>query len=334
MNINFKKEFQNKQVLITGGTGSIGAVIVKELLKYDPKKIKILSRDESKQFELMQEIGKNNRIDFLIGDIKDKERIDLAMENVDIVFHTAALKHVVSCERNPLEAIKTNVLGTKNVIDSALMYKVEKFVGISTDKASDPTNVMGCTKLLAEKLMLTSRFYKGDRKTRFCFVRFGNVLGSRGSVVPLFMNQIMKGLPITITDPQMTRFFMTIKDAVNLVFKATTLMQDREIFILKMPSIVIRDLAEAIIEFMNKKGKIKINIIGKKEGEKIHEKLLNEEDLKNVLETDDMFIILPEDREVEPKLYLNAKQATTKVYDSFNQEKISIKEIIKMLKKA
>ena len=282
-------EFKGKRILVTGGTGSIGSAIVKLLLPHKPKAVRVYSRDESKQFELEQELGAGSRVRFLVGDIRDKERLSMAMEDVDIVFHTAALKHVSSCENNPFEAVKTNVQGTQNVIDCAFANNVDKVIGISTDKATDPTNVMGCTKLLAEKIMLATYFYKGMHKTKFCFVRFGNVLGSRGSVVPLFLKQIRQGGPITVTDPNMTRFFMTINDAVNLVFKAVSLMRDREIFILKMPSVKIRDLAKAVLESFNAAGgsaaNVAIKTIGKKNGERMHEKLLTEEEAENALET-------------------------------------------------
>jgi len=296
---------------VTGGTGSIGSVIVKTLLSYKPKQIRVYSRDETKQFNLANELGPNVPVAFLVGDIRDKERLHMAMENIDIVFHAAALKHVLSCERNPFEAVKTNVQGTQNVIDCAFANKVDKVVGISTDKATDPSSVMGCTKLLAEKIMLATYFYKGSKKTKFSFVRFGNVLGSRGSVVPLFFKQAMSGGPVTITDPEMTRFFMSIPQAVGLILKAVTMMKDREIFILKMPSARIKDMAQAVIEIVGKdKGgkEIRIKSIGKKNGERLHEKLLTEEESSIALDTKDMFIILS---------YLAHESDTDKKYSQY-----------------
>ena len=332
-------EFKNKRILVTGGTGSIGSVIVRELLKYKPKQIRVYSRDESKQFELMHKIPTNAPVNFLIGDVRDKERLNLAMENIDIVFHAAALKHVSSCEKNPFEAVKTNVRGTQNIIDCAFANNVDKVVGISTDKATDPSNVMGCTKMLAEKIMLASYFYKGNKKTKFSMVRFGNVLGSRGSVVPLFINQIKNGNPVTVTNSQMTRFFMSIPQAVDLVFKATALMKDREIFVLKMPVLNIKDLVKAVLEVMQEKdpnlGKVPVKIIGKKNGERMHEKLLTIEESHQALENKEMFIILPnydvEDYDLPNYIYPNTKKARKSEYNSNKQRKMTIKQIKEML---
>jgi len=335
-----KNEFKNKRILVTGGTGSIGSMIVKNLLPYKPKQVRVFSRDETKQFELSHALGAGARVNFLIGDIRDKERLNMAMENIDIVFHAAALKHVDACEKNPFEAVKTNVQGTQNVIDCAFANNVDKVIGISTDKATDPTSVMGCTKLLAEKIMLASYFYKGTKQTKFCFVRFGNVLGSRGSVVPLFLNQIQRGGPITVTDPNMTRFFMTISDAVDLVFKAAALMWDREIFILKMPAVKMKDFAKALLELHQEKapgGKaMGIKIIGKRNGERMHEKLLTVEEAEYSLETKDMFIIVPQEvlaLQKNQATYFGAKKAVVKEYNSKDQKKLTSQEIKKMLQR-
>lgn len=335
-------EFKNKRILVIGGTGSIGSAIVKELLKYQPRQIRVFSRDETKQFELMHEIGSPVLVNFLIGDVRDKERLSMAMENIDIVFHAAALKHVPACERNPFEAVKTNVQGTQNVIDCAYANKVDKVIAISTDKATDPTNVMGCTKLLAEKLILASFLYKGNKRTKFCCVRFGNVLGSRGSVVPLFINQIKRGQPITITDPNMTRFIMSISQAVRLVFKSAKLMKNREIFVLKMPVVTIKDLAQAVVEVFQKKHNVKqnisIKIIGKNGGERIHEKLLTAEESEGALELEDMFIILPNLLDLgsgykfpADSSYPRAKRAKVGDYSSKNVKKMSVAAIKELL---
>lgn len=332
-------EFTDKIILVTGGTGSIGSMIVKELLVYNPKQIRIFSRDETKQVEFMHEINQDNRVRFLIGDVRDKERLNLAMEDVNIVFHAAALKHVVSCENNPFEAIKTNVQGTQNVIDCAFINNVEKVIGISTDKATDPMNVMGCTKLLAEKIMLASYHYKGHKKTKFSFVRFGNVLFSRGSVVPLFINQIKKGGSVTITDERMNRFVMSTKDAVRLVFKATEFMIDREIFILKMPIVNIVDLAHAIIKiyaprFGRSPDDVNLQFIGKKNGERIVEKLLTSDEVEYALETDDMFIITPvvgtENINLRT-LYNSAVPTKIREYTTDSHPKMLLSDIVSLL---
>lgn len=330
-----ENEFKNKRILVTGGTGSIGNAIIQGLLKYEPKYIRIYSRDETKQFELEHKLNAGDKVRFLIGDVRDKERLNLAMEDIDIVFHVAALKHVSACESNPFEAVKTNVQGTQNVIDCAFANKVDKVIGVSTDKATDPTSVMGCTKLLAEKIMLSTFYYKGHKKTKFCFVRFGNVLGSRGSVVPLLKSQIKAGKPVTVTDSKMTRFFMTINQAVELVFKAAQNMQDREIFVFKMPVVNIKDLAKALISLEQDKdasqGKIDIKIIGKKDGERMYERLLTKEEAENSLETKDMFIIVPKNQLKEVKARFKARKAPLKEYSSKNTKKLNINEIKKML---
>ncbi len=337
----FTKEFSGKRILVTGGTGSIGSVIVKELLKYNPKQIRVFSRDETKQFDLSNELPATAPVVFLVGDIRDKERLNLAMENIDVVFHAAALKHVHLCERNPFEAVKTNVQGTQNVIDCAFANNVDRVVSISTDKAVHPTSVMGSTKALAEKLVLSSFFYKGDKKTKFCCVRFGNVLGSRGSVIPLFIKQIKNGGSLTVTDHEMTRFFMSIPDAVQLVFKASQATLDREIFVLKMPSVKIADLAQVVVNVARRrglKGKMEIKHVGKREGEKIHEHLITPEEAETAFETKDMFIIQPNfalsPARPKPNKYKGAKKNTAKSYYSKNQPTLSQKEIEALLTKS
>ena len=289
--------FNDKKIMVTGGTGSIGSEIVRRVLQYDPKVVRILSRDESKQFELEQEIGDLENVRFLIGDVRDKDRLNRAFEDIDIVFHAAAMKHVPACEYNPFEAVKTNVVGTQNVIDAALDNDVGKVIAISTDKAASPINTMGATKLLAEKLIIDANFYKGHHKTVFSCVRFGNVMGSRGSVIPLFEKQIKNGGPITVTDPEMTRFMMTIPQAVDLVFKATKMAQGGEIFIFKMPVVKLGDLANVMIEHLApgygyKPEAIQIDTIGIRNGEKMYEHLMNEEEARYAYEAEDMFVVL------------------------------------------
>ncbi len=320
----YKNEFEGKTILVTGGTGSVGSQIVRHLLTFNPKQVRVFSRDDSKQFYLLKRLNDDPRLRMLLGDIRDEKRLLRAMEGVDIVFHCAALKHVIATENDPSEAVLTNVIGTQNVIHACLVHGVDRMVGISTDKAADPTSVLGCTKLLSEKLVTTSVLYKGPKKTRFCFVRFGNVIGTRGSVIPLFIRQVKHGGPLTLTDPEMLRFFMTVDDAVQLIFKATRLMRDREVFILKMPVIRISDLARAVIDtyaprFDRKPEDISVQMIGRQIGERIYEKLLGREESDNALELEDMFVIGPHvdprwDAPLQEEDYPGAKRVEKKEY--------------------
>jgi len=290
--------FQNKKILVTGGTGSIGSEIVRKVLNYEPKVIRVLSNDEDGLFSLGQELQGHPQVRFLLGDIKDKERVQRAAEGIDFIFHAGALKHVPLCEYNPFEAVKTNVLGTQNVIEVAIEEEADKLITISTDKAVNPVNVMGATKLLAERLTISANYHKGARKTAFSCVRFGNVLDSRGSVVPLFREQIRKGGPVVITDPDMTRFVMSIPEAVGLVLKAMEIAKDGEIFVFKMPTLRVSSLAEVMIEELAPQygydpKSIKVEVSGKRAGEKIYEELLTENEADNAREMEDMFIITP-----------------------------------------
>lgn len=332
--------FKNKKILVTGGTGCIGSEIVRSLLKYNPNVIRIFSNDEDSTFRIMQELGERNNVRFLVGDIRDKERLTLAMEDIDIVYHAAALKHVPLCEYNPFEAIKTNVMGTQNVIEAALNNGVDRVINISTDKAVNPINTMGATKLLAEKLMIDANDIKGLKKTIFSNVRFGNVLFSRGSVIPLFEEQIKQKKPITITDPDMTRFVMSISSTIDLVFKATAMAKGGEIFILKMPVIKIGDLADVIIEkyskeYSYKKDDIKRKIIGPRAGEKIFEELMTELEAKMAFETEDMLIIPPQlaipNIVFEVSDYKNASYSKLKRYVSKDVKPLSKEELKNLL---
>lgn len=287
--------YKDKIILITGGAGSIGSELARKILEYSPKVVRLLDINETGLFYLKHKL-KSDRIRLFIGDIRDKDRLRRAIEDVDIVFHTAALKHVPLCEYNPFEAIKTNVFGTQNLLEVAIDENVEKFITISTDKAVNPVNVLGATKLLAERLTISANLYKGSRRSAFSCVRFGNVLGTRGSVFSVFFDQIRRGGPVTITDVEMTRFIMDVSQAVNLILKATKIARGGEIFVLKMPAIKIIDLAHVMIEILASKfgyspEDIEIKIIGKRPGEKIHEELMTEEEAKYVYELDDMFVI-------------------------------------------
>jgi FlaA1/EpsC-like NDP-sugar epimerase len=296
---NIKAYFKGKTILVTGGAGSIGSEIVREVLECEPLVVRVFDNNETALFELQQELNKEN-LRMFVGDIRDIERCRRAVEDVDIVFHAAALKHVPLCEYNPFEAVKTNVLGTQNIIEVSMDEEVEKMITISTDKAVNPTNVLGATKLLGERLTTSANFYKGDRKTVLSCVRFGNVLCSRGSVAPIFKRQIESGGPVTITSPNMTRFVMSISEAVSLILKAAKMAEGGEIFILKMPAVRIKDLARVMIQELAAKNgydskKIELEIIGSRAGEKLYEELFTNDEAKMAYEKDDVFIMNSQD---------------------------------------
>src|SRR5438445_951573 len=250
---NVINEFKGKKILITGGTGSIGTGLIKELIKCNPSAIRILSNDENSIFELKRIVGDDPVFTFMVGDIRDRDRMNLAIRNIDIVFHAAAMKHIDICEQNPFDAVKTNVIGTSNLLEAALIENVSKFIFISTDKATNPTSTLGASKLLAERLTLHASVYRGSGKTRFSIVRFGNVIGSRGSVFQIFLRQIKSRSTITVTDARMTRFIMSISQAASLILKVTVIAKDGEIFILKMPSVRIVDLAKRMLQVCSKR---------------------------------------------------------------------------------
>lgn len=289
--------YSQKKILIIGGTGTIGKHLMAELLGHNPSVIRIFSRDEYKQFELQQEFREFRNIRYLIGDIRDEVRLLRAMEDIDFVFHLAAMKHVPACEYNPFEAVKTNVIGTQNVIQAALDAGVKKVLFTSTDKAIAPTNTYGATKLTAERLISATEFQKGPKKTIFSSVRFGNVMGSRGSVIPLFKEQIQREKRITVTDLNMLRYMMTPSQAISLILKANEMAYGGEVFVLKMPVIELKDLVHTIIEESIKKyeinDKIKIEEIGLRPGEKMYEELMTADEANVALETNELFILQP-----------------------------------------
>jgi len=302
-------EFNGKIVLVTGGTGTIGSELVRQLIKFNPKQIRILSRDQNKQYHLAEELKGYPNLRFLIGDIRDTERIDLAMENVDVVFHAAALKHVPSCEYNSLEAIKTNVIGSQNIINLARKHHVKKVIGISTDKAVNPNNIMGTTKLMMERLFINANQYLTHPNTKFTCVRFGNVAWASASVLPVWMKQIEKGNEITVTNHGMTRFLISIDQAINLVLKASQLTKGGEIFILKMPAIRMGDLAKMFVKKYAPNKKVIIRSIGNRGGEKKHEELVDTSDLdRDIFQNKEMLIITPPQpvyvNTIEDRVYL------------------------------
>jgi UDP-N-acetylglucosamine 4,6-dehydratase/5-epimerase len=286
------KLFLGKKILVTGGLGSIGSEIVRQLIQYDPKLVRIIDNRETELFYSRQLSNNDLKLEFLFGDVRDKDCLDKATDGIDIIFHAAAMKHVIVCEYNPAEAIKTNVIGTQNVITCAIEHNVERMVLISTDKVVNPTNVMGATKLLAERLVSAISNIRREKKTKFGVVRFGNVLASRGSVLEIWDKQLREGKKISITNPDMTRFFMSIPESVKLVFNATYYAESGETFILKMPSIRIKDLAEV---FLISKGYPKdyYEVIGVRAGEKLHEGLLFEEESGLLMSNDEMLLRLP-----------------------------------------
>lgn len=302
----------DKTILITGGTGTIGKALLEKILEaHDPKVIRIFSRDETKQYFLnLKYKSLEDKVRFFIGDIRDKDRVRRAMENVDIVFHLAALKHVESCEYNPFEAIKTNVIGLQNLIDVSIEKKVKKFVYTSTDKAATPCNIMGVTKLLGEKLITAANYYKGVAGTLFYSVRFGNVLGSRGSLVPTIEKQIRNDLPITVTHTDMTRYIMGLNHALQLILDSLNIAQGGEVFVLKMQTVKIIDLIEVLIEHYsekyNKKAKdFEMKEIGTLPGEKLYEELFSIEEVDRTYELDNMYLIIPKIEEYIYKIDLS-----------------------------
>lgn len=284
--------FRDKIILVTGGLGSIGSEIVKQLVNYNPKQIIILDNRETELYYARISSKSNENVAFLFGDVRDKERLLRATDGVDVIFHAAAMKHVFVCEYDPVEAVKTNAIGTQNVIECALGHNMERMILISTDKAVNPTNVMGATKLLAERLVSAMCNYRGTNTTKFGVVRFGNVLASRGSVLENWEKQIKEDKRISITNPDMTRFFMSIPESVNMIFTATYYAENGETFILKMPSIRIGDLAEVFLELKGFPADY-YEIIGAGAGEKMHEGLLFEGEADLLMENEDLFVRLP-----------------------------------------
>lgn len=326
--------FLDKVVLITGGTGSIGSEIVRKVLSYNPKAVRIYSRDESKQFALQQELKGYTNVRYLIGDIRDQKRLNYAMEDVNYVFHAAALKHVPACEYNPMEAVKTNVIGVQNIIETAIENHVEKVIAISTDKVVNPTNTMGATKLLSEKLISAANLYKGSRGTVFACVRFGNVMGSRGSVIPLFREQIVNHQPLTVTHKDMTRFMMSIPQAAQLVIAAAEHSLGGEVFVLKMPILKITDLAQSLIESYEQATQRSYtgSIIesGIRPGEKLYEELMTLDESERALENQSMYVI-PSNFNVVNQEYEGFTKAKHQEYSSHTAPQLFMSEIRELI---
>ena len=330
--------FEDKSVLIIGGTGTIGKKITQEILKQNPKVVRIFSRDEYKQFLLANELKDEKRIRFLIGDVRDYERVERAMTEIDIVFNLAAMKHVPACEYNPEEAVKTNIIGVENVIKAAIKQNVESVVYTSSDKAINPTNAYGATKLLAEKLVQAANYSKGRVRTRFVAVRFGNVMGSRGSVIPLFKRQILEQRRITITNPQMSRFMMTLTQAARLTMQAAIKAVGGEVFVLKMPVIKLRDLADIVTEETCLKngiplGEVDIQTIGLRPGEKMYEELMTEEEATVAYDLENMYAVLPTtgDNNKYDFYYSSYKKAAIGSYKSSDEKSLTKQQVRQLL---
>ena len=316
-----------KTILVTGGTGSFGKKFTKTVLNnYDVEKLIVFSRGELKQAQMRSQFNDDLRLRFFIGNVREKDRVYRAFENVDIVIHAAALKRIPQCEYNPFEAVKTNVLGAQNVVKAAIDQGVERVVALSTDKAANPINLYGATKLCSDKLFSASNAYVGKKKTRFSVVRYGNVMGSRGSVIPFFQEQKKTGT-LPITDKRMTRFWITLEQGVDLVLTALNKMHGGEIFVKKIPSMKITDLAEAIAP------ECELEYVGIRPGEKLHEVMITRSDARHTLEFEDHFIIEPEYDWWNADIHENGEELEDGfVYSSDNNSKwLSVEEMRDMI---
>ena len=329
--------FDDKTILITGGTGSLGRALTKRLLEQNAKTVRIFSRNESKQIEMESEFSDDKRLRFFLGDIRDSERLFTALEDVDIVFHTAALKHVPKIEYNPFESIKTNVIGSQNVIDNSLKQNVEKVIAISTDKAVSPLNTYGATKLLMEKLFVSANNYLNREKyrTRFHAVRYGNVLGSSGSVIPKFIQQIKSNEKIKITDSLMTRFNITMDNALDLIINTAKIGKGSEIFIPKLKAYNIMDVKSALFDLLHE---TEYEVVGIRPGEKLHETLINEDEMKYTWKINDMFMItnphyeLFNNKNLETNYEKLEKENNLDSYSSDKVEKLTVDELKVVIK--
>lgn len=326
-------DFKEKTLLITGGSGSFGNAVLHRFLHTDIHEIRIFSRDEKKQDD-MRHIYNSEKIKYFIGDVRDKRSLDSAMQGVDYLFHAAALKQVPSCEFFPMEAVRTNVMGTENVIDSAIEHGVKKVINLSTDKAVYPINAMGITKALGEKVALAKSRVSGQNGTVVCCTRYGNVMASRGSVIPLFIDQIKAGKPFTITDPSMTRFMMTLGNAVELVLYAFANANPGDIFVQKAPAVTIETLVNALQDLFNTKNEIKI--IGTRHGEKVFETLVNREEMVRADSLEGYFRINSDSRDLNYEQYFSEGESSVsgmEEYTSHNTRRLDVAEMKELLLK-
>ncbi|MGH7245378.1 MAG: polysaccharide biosynthesis protein, partial [Candidatus Levyibacteriota bacterium] len=321
-------------ILVTGGTGSFGKSITNELLKYDPKEIRIYSRGEDKQFQMQYVYRKNKNLTFILGDVRDKEQLQRAAEGVDYIFHAAAQKQVPGSEYNVYEAVKTNIVGAQHVIDVALQNNVKKAIAVSTDKAVEPINAMGMTKALQEKLFIQANLHRNGKQTAFSCVRYGNVLGSTGSVLPHFLKQVSQNKDLSITHPDMTRFLITLDEAVQLVLLALLETVGGEIFIPNIPSHTIIDMAEVLIEMFGRKN-LRTTMVGIRVGEKIHETLISPTESIRTISKKNYYVILPQIKiSAVEKKYKIKMNNTLYRYSSDNTEKLSKKQLKGILSKS
>jgi UDP-N-acetylglucosamine 4,6-dehydratase len=323
--------FKNKTLLITGGTGSFGNAVLDKFLHTDIGEIRVFSRDEKKQDD-MRHLYKTEKIKFYVGDIRDFGSINQAMIGVDFVFHAAALKQVPSCEFYPMEAVKTNILGAENVLQAAIQNEVSRLVVLSTDKAVYPINAMGLSKAMMEKLMVAKSRLLDPSKMTFCATRYGNVMASRGSVIPLFINQIKEGKPLTVTDPNMTRFMMSLDQSVELVEFAFTNARPGDIFVQKAPASTVLDVAKALIDIFNSKSEIKV--IGVRHGEKLYETLLNREEMSKSEDLGNYYRVSADNRDLNySKFFVDGDPGMSQFedYHSHNTKRLNLAETKEML---
>lgn len=323
--------FDDKVLLITGGTGSFGYTVLKRFLNTTVKEIRIFSRDEKKQEDMRIALA-NDKIKFYIGDVRDYASIDQATSGVDYIFHAAALKQVPSCEFYPLEAIKTNILGTENVLNAAIANMVSRVIFLSTDKAVYPINAMGMSKAMAEKIMLAKSRMISDGGPVLCATRYGNVMASRGSVIPLFIEQIKNQEPITLTDPKMTRFLMSLEDSLDLVMHAFQHAQQGDIFVQKAPAATVRNLAQALMSLFG--SNIPVKTIGTRHGEKLYESLISREEMAKAEQTQRYYRIPADNRDLNYKKYFVEGEANIAEFDDYtshNTEQLSVEAIIDLL---
>lgn len=332
--------FDNKILLITGGTGSFGNAVLRRFLDSDIKEIRIFSRDEKKQDDMRHQL-QNEKVKFYIGDVRDRQSVDVAMVGVDYVFCAAALKQVPSCEFFPIEAVRTNIIGTNNVLESAVQHGVKNVVVLSTDKAAYPINAMGMSKALMEKVAVAKGRELGEvAKTTICCTRYGNVMGSRGSVIPLWVDQIFDGKPITITDPEMTRFMMTLDDAVDLVIYAFTHGHNGDLFVQKAPAATLETLAESLKQIYSKikadYGKTEVKIIGTRHGEKLYETLVTREEMVRAVDLGNYYRIPCDTRDLNyDKFFTDGNADVSKIedYHSHNTKRLDVEGMKELLLK-